>query len=319
MMDIFFSTRGIGISGRKKGFTLLEVLISAILVTVGIGAMGVTVVAGKNFLKAAEERAQAMRLATNKMDEYLAKTYDGLAGIGSTNSTEGKFEWEVKVNNKSASAAKTIPYKEIEVVVSYPQENGQGTTDARNIRLTNVVPYPRVHSRQVTLGEDSDPNVPFNCDKSGDPNNTTCGNFNITDVELVGSATGGYLTLGGNDTSFEVTKDIQVAYGISIGVESTKPDQIKNLDTIYSVIYSDGLPLSTAITTRTPIKTQSSFSNMAVIEDVPPANNHTIEVKWSYDRPTKGSDGNFIHTFGYSQTRITLKKAQMSIIATESE
>src|SRR3989338_7865566 len=57
------------------GFTLLEVMVSALLIMVGLGALGVMVVACKRFLRQAEYRSQAMSLATSKIAEFSARGY----------------------------------------------------------------------------------------------------------------------------------------------------------------------------------------------------------------------------------------------------
>ena len=51
---------------QEKGFTLLEVLIGAVLILIGAGSMGITVTAVKRSLKESENRAQAMRVAARK-------------------------------------------------------------------------------------------------------------------------------------------------------------------------------------------------------------------------------------------------------------
>ena len=60
---------------QEKGFTLLEVLIGAVLILIGAGSMGITVTAVKRSLKESENRAQAMRVAARKIDEFLGKAY----------------------------------------------------------------------------------------------------------------------------------------------------------------------------------------------------------------------------------------------------
>ena len=150
---------------QEKGFTLLEVIVSALLIMVGLGALGVTVVAGKRFLRQAEFRSQAMGLASSKMEEYSQRGYDilnnfSLSGQEDLEDLEDFYNWTAIVVTKNVTNT-TMPYRDIEVVVSYQEEDGNGGLDTKNIRLTNIVPYPFSHTAAKNILNSAGDEVPF--------------------------------------------------------------------------------------------------------------------------------------------------------------
>ncbi|MEK6563928.1 MAG: hypothetical protein AABZ65_02735 [Candidatus Omnitrophota bacterium] len=294
--------------GRNKmllsGFTFLEVMISALLIMIGLGAFGVTVVAGKRFLKQAEYRSQAMGLATSKMEEYSARGYAVLSGNQS--GREGFYNWTVSVVTRNTTNATIIPYRDMEVIVSYPEEDGRGGLDTKNIRLTNIVPYPTAHTASRAIPSSS-AKVPFAIQNA---------KFILPNYQTVGQ-----LRLKNDELEFATTKDIAVSYSVAADIDSTDDGaEIEPIDTIYSTcFYGNGTTTNaTGVETRTPIKTQLSFNNMVVLKGVPPRGDNIIEVKWYYDRPTiNQTTGNYEYTTGYANTNLTLRKAELSILATE--
>lgn len=281
-----------------SGFTLLEVMISALLIMVGLGALGVTVVAGKRFLKQAEYRSQALGLASNKMEELLARAYAFFpVDIQESNQT-GSYNWNASVVTRNASGPRAIPYKDIVVVVSYPEEDGGGVgLDTNNIRLTNIIPYPTAHTASKKIPTDTiDDEVPFD------------------DYETIGNATV-RLELIRAGLKFAVPKDIVVSYSVGVGINSTDEGaEIAPIDTIYSAcFYSNGTITDKLIgvETRTPIATQASFNNKVVLKNMSVSNDNKIEIKWRYDRSTIAT--------GYANTSIILRNAELSILATEAE
>ena len=293
---------------RQKGFTLLEVLISALLIMVGLGALGVTVVAGKRFLKQAEYRSQAMSLASTKMQELLAKGYNITNGtIGPEQ--EGSYNWTANVTKSNKTGTEIpyteIPYKDIEVVVSYDEENGSGGLDTKNIRLTNIIPYPKVHAKSTntTCVASSCEEVPpdDSVDQTIDP-----------DVP------GQYQVVQGDTNlmvrfNYAVKKDIKAAYTISIRADeadnTTVSGNLDSLDTIYSTFFLDNDKVSKAEIVRTPIMSQPTFSGVVVVKNVS-SNVHDLEVRW-VKRTTEGSNN--------SAGKIWLIDGSLSIIATEVE
>ena len=301
---------------RKRflaGFTLLEVMISALLIMVGLGALGVTVVAGKRFLRQAEYRSQAMSLASSKMGEFSALSYSVLNDTTVSKRT-GLYNWTASVVTQDANNTKTIPYKNITVEVSYQEEDGSGGLDTKNIRLTNIVPYPTAHTALMNITNSTGDEVPF-------ANQTTT---SISDnYETIRNTTGTQLMLNGTQLEFKVPKDIAVSYGVTVGIDtSDNATEIEAIDTIHTAcFFSNGLTIAnaTGVETRTPIKTQLSFNNSVVVKNVSVRDDNKIEIRWYYDRPTTDSSGNYEYTSGYANTNITLIDAELSILATEAE
>lgn len=307
-------------SSRRSmaGFTLLEVMISALLIMVGLGALGVTVVAGKRFLRQAEYRSQAMSLASSKIGEYSARGYSVLNDTTIPPTPYGSYyNWTASVVTRNATnGTRTIPYKDIEVVVSYQEEDGSGGLDTKNIRLTNIVPYPTAHTALTNITDGMGDEVPF-----APPS----GNSIPPNYQTIGKSLLPPLMLNGTQLQFEVTKDIAVSYGVTVATNSSDSEaEIDSLDTIYSACFyknsTTGVMEKTGVETRTPIKTQTSFNNAVVIKDVPPRIDNQIEIRWYYDRPTWNTTTDaFEYSAGYANTSITLRKAELSILATETE
>ena len=297
---------------QEKGFTLLEVMVSALLIMVGLGALGVTVVAGKRFLRQAECRSQAMGLASSKMEEYSERGYDILNNITKSGQEVSYYNWTARVVTRNATNT-TITYRDIEVVVSYQEEDGNGGLDTKNIRLTNIVPYPSAHTVAMNIASSTGDEVPFT-------NQTTAPM--LRNYTTIGESVGQSLMLNGTQLDFATKKDIEVAYSVSVGTDSSDNGiEIADIDTIYSAcFFSNGLTSSniTGVEARTPIGTQASFNNVVVIRGVPSRNDNRIEIKWYYDRPTvnKTTD-DYEYTTGYTNTKITLKKAILSMLAVE--
>lgn len=305
-------------ASRKRllmGFTLLEVMISALLIMVGLGALGVTVVAGKRFLRQAEYRSQAMSLAASKIGEFSARGYSVLNDTTIPPTAYGSYNLTASVVTRNANNTRTIPYKDMEVVVSYQEEDGSGGLDTKHIRLTNIVPYPTAHTDLKSIPNSLGDEVPF-------ANQTTT--LISPNYKTIGNMTGEPLMLNGTKLEFEVPKDIAISYGVAVGMNSTNGGaEIDGLDTIYSACFysnSTTTPTAIGVETRTPIKTQLSFNNVVVKKDMPPGNDNKIEIKWYYDRPSQNATTkNYEYTSGYANTQITLRKAELSILATEIE
>ena len=296
------------------GFTFLEVMVSALLIMVGLGALGVMVVAGKRFLRQAEYRSQAMSLATSKIAEFSARGYAVLKDTTVSNQT-GSYNWTASVDTRNAINTRTIPYKDIEVVVSYQEEDGSGGLDTKHIRLTNIVPYPTAHTKLEKINDGLGDEVPFA--------NQTVSSI-LPNYKTIGESVGRSLMLKGTQLEFKVPKDIAVYYGVAVGMNSTDNGaEIGPIDTIYSAcFYSNSstiTPIAIGVETRIPIKTQPSFNNAVVIKNVPPGNDNKIQIKWYYDRPSQNVTTGEYYTSGYANTQITLREAELSILATEAE
>lgn len=265
--------------GNGRGFTLLEVIISVLLIMVALGALGITIVSAKRFLKLSENRSQAMSLAVSAMERCLAKSYATVdVDVPVDDISDDGFDWTVTVTQESATGySNTIPYKKIDVLVSYQEAGENNTLETKNIRMSNIIPYPSAHTDTVYLG--SNPSD------------------EITDSyqEISGLAI---------NINYEVTKNIMVTYNVAVNVQDNKTNKLISSDTIYTACYLDGA--QQGIVTRTPILTQPSFNNVVVLKDVA-AGAHEIDVRWK--KNVKETDAG----------EITLKEANLIIVAAESE
>lgn len=287
---------------RKKGFTLLEILISAVLIIIGVGFIGFTVVSVRRFFKDNEDRARAMRLASSKIEELLAKGYSGLNDNSFLYEDSGLF-WKVSTETATGTKAE-IPYKKVEAVASYTADRGKGRIDSvKKVRLTNIISYPLVHTKTVDVNENEDIDncsdcfvPPDNGSSSGDPDaaqyKTVKGNGNL-EIEF----------------DYKVEKDIKAAYTISvISRDKSSPDDLDSLDTIYSTFFFDGQKMFDCATARTPIISQPTFNLIEVNKKVLPGR-HTISVGW-VKRTENGSSAN-------SAGDIWLVSGTLTIIAIE--
>lgn len=299
-------------SRDEKGFTLLEVLISALLIVIGVGSIGMTVVSVRRFFKNSEDRSRAMLLAYSKIEECLAKGYSGVPAPSSFSDNESGFSWSLDVSAQTASGSiANIPYKKAEVVVSYTADKGSGGINSKKfIRLTNILTYPIMHATSVRLdgGSADEAQVPWE--------SSTASEF--SDASVVGpedadkDGDGAYLKVEG--LKYNVKKDMQVIYSIALNVDD--PDgEIRSTDTVYTACFLDGD--RKGLVSRTPLSIQPSFSNSLVLEDVEKDVSHTIEVRWYYSNMyKKGAD-----TFDskYENTKISLRQAVLTVLAAESK
>lgn len=299
---------------REKGFTLLEVLISAVLIIIGVGSIGITVVSLRRFFKESEDRSYAMRLASSKIEEFLAKGYSVAQPSNPPPIPEGGFNWSLNISAKTATGTKNgttyrIPYKEAEAVVFYTADRGSGGINSvKNIRLTNIIAYPAVHTDSVSvkksldLGGCAECLVPPDNKENSDPNDPDKSQYKVVkgDEEL------------SLEFDYSVKKDIKAAYTISIIAEDkASPDNLDSLDTIYSTFFLDGeLMASNHAAARTPIMSQPTFNFIDVKKGVS-AGEHTISVRW-VKRTENGSDSN-------SAGKMWLASGSLSIIAAEPE
>jgi len=137
---------------RVSGFTLIEILISLILISLGLFFCTKVFIAGKYLLKESENKSRAMEIASIHMNEYLVKSYNdlftGLKKDSGTADAKGFFSWEVNVTDSTIKQVTTkddIPYEQIEVICSYTENNVNGTPAKKSVRLINIVPFPIMH------------------------------------------------------------------------------------------------------------------------------------------------------------------------------
>lgn len=261
-----------------SGFTLMEIVVSVVLLAIGIWVMTGGYIGGRLFLKQEEDKSRAMSVASVKMEEYLTKPFSNLEDgvVSGSNSFPDGFQvnWTVQVaqgregNNPSSG----VPYKHINVTASYNERKASDASQVRNdVRLTNIVPYPYIHVKSIHVAPLSNqPAVPLSIEA-------------IPGVAI--------------SIDYAVDKDLMVVYNVAIEVESSSG--LQPIDTIYTECYLDGVKKD--IVTRTPIMMQPLISNVIGVNEVS-RGPHTIELKWYKDT---------------NAGRIILKEANMIVTACE--
>ncbi|MFA5115130.1 MAG: prepilin-type N-terminal cleavage/methylation domain-containing protein [Candidatus Omnitrophota bacterium] len=271
------------------GFTLLEVLVALVLIVIGISAATAAISTGKFFLKQAEDKARAMRVALVKMEEYLAKPYSSLRTGESIAGNTGKINWQVNITQRYEEGnAAHIPYKHIESVAFYNETDKSGNVYHKSIRLENIVPYPFIHTNStnypssesyrphtIRLSREKAENsqAPYSSNPGNFVNATVIGNPQDTSAQLKVKATP------------EVTKDCLIIYNVATGIEDSSG--VTESNTTYTGCFVDGIG-PYPVVTRTPIISQPLISNVvALTEDnaLTPNSEHTIEIRWCKDTP----------------------------------
>ena len=268
----------------RKGFSLIDVLVSMILI--GIGAVGVysVFIAGRTFLSRAEIKSEAMSVAFSQMEKYLTRSYLDLVE-GEYFGTEGLVDWQVKIEKKDegpcTGVEKCIPYKEISVLATYPEKKITGNIEYKRITLMNITPYPYIHIEDEYIGDTG---------------------------QLVGS--GSYKKIDGleMELSYPVNKDIMVVYNIAINVEDSS--NIEADDTILTACFLNNT--QRLIETRTPIVTQPLINNIIEIDSddkgVTGGNKvNKIEIRWYKKTNVAGAGA------------ISLRRANLIVVAFESK
>lgn len=244
---------------RYLGFTLIEVLISLVLLGIGLSFSAKVFVAGKYFMKEAENKARAMEIASVHMNEYLTKSFDELDSVKTTH-TDSKtdangFAWTTAVTvdvpapmAPVAPKVNAIPYKTIEVICSYNEQN----MAAKSVRLLNMVVYPYMHLYSLAASP---------TDKEARCYGSPC-----TTLASVAAADP-RSTIMELDFETKVQSDIVVFYNISIDITDSS---IGAGDLIFTKCFITPIDLTGSptgpsvgydIQTGTPIMTQPTISN----------------------------------------------------------
>ncbi|MFA5362511.1 MAG: hypothetical protein WC335_04605 [Candidatus Omnitrophota bacterium] len=266
----------------SRGFSILEVVISLILLGIGVMAVGQGYKAGRVFLRQSDNRSYAIGFANQKMEEYLAKTYEDLKAEDFPKEDdfpplEDKriFHWKVSVeklwegDDPDTEQREGIPYKLITVKCSYQDRNMAGGVENNEVCLINIVSYPAIHTEMTSVISQND--VP-------------CGQTASIIITL--------------PIEYETDKNLMIVYNITIRVLDASG--IGPLDTIFTECTLDGNVKD--IVTRTPILMQPLISNALGVQNVQRDTPHTIAVRWYKDTAA----GNII-----------LKEANLVILATE--
>ena len=226
---------------------------------------------GRFMLKQAENKSRATSVAAQKLEEYLTKSFAGLGGLAQLTQTysdvdtgsdggEVPVDWRVDISTKwetNASLAIRIPYKLVEVTASYNEESPSGAVQRRIVKLTNIIPYPYMHTQTLKI-------EPYSA--------------SAPRVEA-----GPYQSINGLSLNFDypVNKDVMVIYNISIHIDNDSG--ITPIDTIYTGCFLDNKTTSEGTETRTPISMQPFISNVIALSGVGADTNHTIQIKWRKD------------------------------------
>jgi type II secretory pathway pseudopilin PulG len=128
-----------------RSFTVLEVLISVIIIGIGVSAVVAVFLGGRFILKQAENKSRAMAVLATKMEEYLTKSFAGLGGLTTLQETfsgvdsgslpnDLPVDWKVNISTpweENSSHSRRIPYKLVEVTASYNDEGANNQTQRR--------------------------------------------------------------------------------------------------------------------------------------------------------------------------------------------
>lgn len=271
----------------RRGFTLIEILVSVILIGIGLCAMTAGYVGGRFFLKQAENKSKAMSVASVRMEEYLAKSYSDLSEgeySGSDTFSDGMVvNWTVNVtqlwegDNPATPEKEGVPYKYLTVISSYAERNMAEQIDEKEARLANIKAYPYIHS----------------VSRNYSPEDTI--------EAMAGPA---QLIEGLNlDIDYSVNKDLIVAYNIAIHVDNPG-GVIRPAHTIFTHcnLTTGAAEAMYPIQTRTPIRTQPLINNIVGINNVP-RGQHTIKIYWNKEAGVGGT--------------VTLKEANVVVMAFE--
>lgn len=262
---------------RITGLSLLEVLISLLILSIGAGFSIRIFISGRYFINNAESKSKAIRIASMQMERYLSKSYAGLealiasgAGvIAETYPDDSRFTYTVTLTSKEEINAVVIPnlkipYVQVEVVVSYNEDKISGGADLKQVRLVNLVPYPYYHIESAMC------NFVLAC--GGDP--AHCVNQCPRPLATTVPQTAATL-----DLTFKTRKNLLIIY--NLGIHGVLGTGIGPMDLIQTQCYlnAEALP----IVTGTPILTEPFISNVVAKNDVePPAAGapQTVTIKW---------------------------------------
>ncbi len=271
----------------KKAFSLIEILVTAIIIGIGVAFVATSYITGKYLVKRAENEATAMSIAFARKESLLAKSYTTLLDGGyPTSGTEGIFIWQTQTTLMSEprpGLPQGIPFIEVVSEVTYSE---QGVTSAqtaysKKVTLKNIVPYPFVHIEESLING--------NCSASG------CTVIGPPYASVEGDP-GHNLQI---NVHYPVDKDIVIVYGIAIDI--TDSTGIDGADTIYSRCFINGAAVG--VEARTPIFSQPLISSMTSSQSLPSStNDHVIEVRWYKDT---------------ANGVISIKRANLAVIAYE--
>ncbi|MGA2775243.1 MAG: hypothetical protein ABSE81_04200 [Candidatus Omnitrophota bacterium] len=230
-------------------------------------------------MKESENKSRAMEIADMHMNEYLTQSYESLVA-GATNpvTDANGFTWTATVTDQTMSPVapkvNIIPYKEIEVICSYNEQNANGLTVTKYVRLLNMVPYPYMH----LFSEAYSPSAEAKC--YGNP-----GSCIVNAGQVYNNFASASVVIEYSPFSTQVRSDLLIFYNISIDI--TDSTGIGASDLIFSkcfIIPTNPVGPAQAynIQTGTPVLTQPTISNTVSVQDLPKGE-YTLEVIWFKD------------------------------------
>jgi len=274
----------------KRGISLVEIIVSLIIFSVGMAAVARVFLVGKHFVKEAENKSRAMQIASQQMERYLSYSYDGLESLIPTGNTQAiingtadpphtNFTWQVTlsklIEGNPTAGSKQIPYINMEVICNYTETDISGTNVVtKSVRLLNCVPYPYFH-----IDEDF---------------------ADYTSAASPPTATTGWVSIATLQFKNQVPVDLQVIYNITI--EAVNGTNILPTDTISTQCKLNGAVQH--IVTMTPIITQPAISNVLGIVNLGVTVPYTVNLEWRVDRAIPGA---------------TIKLKKVSLIAIRAE
>lgn len=266
---------------KGRGATLIEILVALIVISVIIAAVGASFHTGLFLLKQAEYKSRAISVATAKMQETLARTYETAYGSAAGDwdfddpDAAVRYFWNVSITNETLGQ---IPYRAVRVNCSYTERQFQDPSKAggnKTVSLSNIIPYPYIHSTYShkefggTSGNVYPDPAPLHNEGSADTYKT------ILTYNKVASAAP--LTF-----QYETPKDVVVFYYIVSEPADTASleQQFMPADTIDTRCVFDGVPITNRMVTRAPILTQPFQSNYLTIPNVAAHRTHTVDIQW---------------------------------------
>lgn len=285
-----FTTREI----KSFGFTLIEVMISLVLIGAALAFSTKVFVAGKYFLKEAENKARAMEIASLEMNKRLTLSYEELGHSPSifpaTGTEDGIFIWTVDIQSdteRGVGTGNTIPYRTILVDCTYQEKNINGVESTKRIELFNIVPYPSMHLFNDYAPSATYPAKLVQCFSVFGICRTNA--LNVYNSNRIASR------IIAIDVPLKVRSDLLIFYNISIDV--TPPNaaipgsSINATDLIFTKCFlrppGGGVPVEIDIQTGTPVLTQPTINNVVSISNLAAnVNPYILEIIWFKDHNT---------------------------------
>lgn len=269
---------------RISGFSLIEILVALILFAGGIILMSRVFVIGKYFIKEAENKSIAMKVANLQMQKYLAYSYSGLDALIPASGTldvpltqdvtNNKFSWQATIVRKTEvhplptvpPSNKAIPYLDITVICSYAEPNINGVITDKYVRLQNIVTYPYFHIVSTTTNYVS---------TGGSPVAPQAPAPSYTPMTTIAEVT----------ANNKVASRLQIFYTLQVEGDFSG-GSIDPSDTTNTQCYVETTPgnfVPQEIMTVTPITTQPVINNVIGVTTplaVGPGG-HRVQVRWS--------------------------------------